>query len=436
MATRKRRSFLRLTSLEDRTVPTAGGTVVGFAYVDANLNGQYDSTGRVGEQLIPGVTIYADLNANGKLDPGEPSGASPDANLVFAADGTYLIRSTDLLGARRTSPASVSVNVSGGAIESASFGFDVTLNSSGSQELLAVGADAGGGPHVKVFNADGSLRFEFLAYDPKFTGGVRVATADVNGDGTEDIITAPGPGGGPHIKVFDGRTGSLIREWMAYDPAFTGGVYIAAWRGHSAPQGVIVTGPGSGGGPHVRVWSATTGEAYQNIIAYDPNFRGGVTVAVADLNSDGTFPEIITGAGPGGGPHVKVYDGQTFQVIRSFFAYDPGFRGGVFVAAADTNHDSRIDIVTGAGPGGAPLVNSFDWFTGQMLQSFLAFDSAFRGGVRVAETAVPNPSGSAIAVAPGAGGIPYVRKLTTPGLQDIDPFFAFDPAFSGGVFVG
>ena len=53
---------------------------------------------------------------------------------------------------------------------------------------------------------------------PGFTGAVRVATGDVNGDGTPDIITAAGPGGGPHIKVFDGVTGATIRSFMAYDP--------------------------------------------------------------------------------------------------------------------------------------------------------------------------------------------------------------------------
>ncbi len=57
---------------------------------------------------------------------------------------------------------------------------------------LVVGADAGGAPHVKVFNPNGSLRFSFFAYPASFTGGVRVATGDVTGDGVDDIITAPG----------------------------------------------------------------------------------------------------------------------------------------------------------------------------------------------------------------------------------------------------
>src|SRR5262249_261172 len=58
---------------------------------------------------------------------------------------------------------------------------------------LVVGADAGGGPHVKVYDPiTGNLKFSFYAYAANFTGGVRVAAGDINGDGIPDIVTAPG----------------------------------------------------------------------------------------------------------------------------------------------------------------------------------------------------------------------------------------------------
>src|SRR4051794_30216787 len=84
-----------------------------------------------------------------------------------------------------------------------------------SASIIAAGADAGGGPRVTLINrATGAVTQDFFAYDPKFAGGVRVALGDFNGDGNADVVTAPGPGGGPHIKVFDGTNGKLLREFF------------------------------------------------------------------------------------------------------------------------------------------------------------------------------------------------------------------------------
>ena len=120
----------------------------------------------------------------------------------------------------------------------------------------------------------------------------------------------------------------------------------------------------------------------REFFAYAVGFTGGVFVAARDVNGDGRA-DIITGAGPGGGPHVRVFDGVTGRPIREFFAYAVGFTGGVFVAARDVNGDGRADIITGAGPGGGPHVRVFDGATGAVIREFFAYALGFTGGVLV-----------------------------------------------------
>src|SRR5207244_13194712 len=107
----------------------------------------------------------------------------------------------------------------------------------------------------------GTLVRQFFAYDPNFRGGARVATGDVTGDGVEDVVTVPGPGGGPVVRIWDGVTGAMVREFNAYDPAFRGGVTLALGdlTGDGRPD--VVTGAGAGGGPHVRVFDGARGAA-------------------------------------------------------------------------------------------------------------------------------------------------------------------------------
>jgi hypothetical protein len=104
-----------------------------------------------------------------------------------------------------------------------------------------------------------------------------------------------------------------------------------------------------------------------------PGYTGQTRAGVGDVNGDGRF-ELIAGVGPGAGPHVKAFDGDV--EIRSFMAFDPGFRGGVWVGGVGHN------IAVGAGPGAGPHVKMFGP-SGDEVASFYAYDPGFDGGVRV-----------------------------------------------------
>src|SRR5262249_21200908 len=66
-----------------------------------------------------------------------------------------------------------------------------------------------------------------------------------------------------------------------------------------------VTGAGQGGGPHVRGFDALVGATPLSLFAYDPAFAGGVRVATGDLTGDGA-PELITRAGPRRRPPLRL----------------------------------------------------------------------------------------------------------------------------------
>lgn len=272
-----------------------------------------------------------------------------------------------------------------------------------------------------------------ISFDSGFAGGARVAMGDVNGDGNSDYVVGAAPGAAPVVCVFSGVDRSLIHAFLAYDVAFTGGVFVAAGDFNGDGRADVVTGADAGGSPQVKVFSGLDVSVLKNYLAFAPSFTGGVRVAAGDVNDDLT-PDLIAAAGPGGGPTVTVFSGTTDAVLQSVLAYDPGFTGGVYVAAGNIDGDGNADIVTGSGAGGGPHVKVFSGATYAEIRSFFAFTPSFSGGVTVAAGRIDGDTLADIIVgAASTGGQVIAFRGTDLGtLQSFQPYGA---PFTGGVFV-
>ena len=269
---------------------------------------------------------------------------------------------------------------------------------------------------------------------PGFSGPVKVVSGDFNNDSVPDIIVGAGFGGGPAIAILDSQTGEVMESFFAFDPAFTGGVFVAVQDVNGDGILDIIASAGPGGGPEVRIFDGTNLNVLRSFYAYAEDFSGGVSVASTDFNNDGIL-DLVTGAGPGGAPHVKVYDGATNAIISQWYAYPVTFTGGVFVAVGDIGNDNTFEVVTGAGQGGTPVVAVWDPFTGALLSQFYAYAEDFTGGVRVGINDGNSDGIADIVTGAGPGGGPQVNVFNFPALDLLFSFYSGDPANTGGVFV-
>ena len=306
--------------------------------------------------------------------------------------------------------------------------------------LLVVWAGVGGG-EVRVLNAsqtgDANANAPLLVLNPfgaDFTGGVNVATADLNGDTVPDIVAGMASGGS-EVKVLDGKTGAVLQDFTAFEPTFLGGVNVAVGKVAANGWWGVVVGVAGQGGPHVKVYDAQTGAAEQSFFAFEPAFTGGVTVAAGDVTKDGTA-DVVIGAGAGGGPRVEVFDGITHEVTRNFFAYDSTFTGGVNVAV--TSLYQPADLVVGSDVPGQPLrYIGPDTLLDSPSAPFIGTGARIAvANFRGEGSGIDTLSFPQIVTGAGPGGGPHVEALGfAANWGVVRSFFAFDMHFTGGVSV-
>ena len=233
-------------------------------------------------------------------------------------------------------------------------------------------------PEILLMDADGNLQDIFLAYASNFTGGVNVAVGDVDGDGQDEIITAPMAGGGPHIRVFS-KSGNLVSEFFAYDASFDGGVNVAVGDISNNGMAEIVLAPISKHVSEIKVFNYKNSQK-ASWLAYDTDMRSGVNISIADVNND-NWPEIVTVPAKDYAPQVKMFNIRG-RLKSEFLAFNSYLTRGVKVLAADISGDSLPEVLLLPTKGSAALLKVYD-HNGLEKDSFNLRDSGDKNGYNI-----------------------------------------------------
>jgi hypothetical protein len=219
------------------------------------------------------------------------------------------------------------------------------VDGDGRDEIVV--SQASGEGWVKVYKANGVIISSFLPYGENHKAGVNVAVGDINGNGRDEIITGSGIGSRSHVRSFDQHGNFTGISIFPFPEGFTGGTDVAAGDVTGDGRAEIVIGAATRGTGQVLTYKADgSNSVLGNFVAYPSFHKGGVRVAVGDIDRDGKA-EIVTGVGSVGGPQIRAFEYWGEQKFINFFSYPLDMRGGVHVAIGDLDNDPTLDIIVG-----------------------------------------------------------------------------------------
>ena len=234
-----------------------------------------------------------------------------------------------------------------------------------------------------------------------------MAIINVIPETTGYAVAVPGEGKrSTRVTVYDQANGKVLANVLPFGE-FTGKVNVAMGDVNGDMILDLVVGGGKGTQPRVKVFSGapnSAGDSFRSVLvnrlAFAKSFRGGVSVASANIDGLAGGDSIVVGSGPGMKATVKVFtSGPTDSGLFSTWNPYGNFTGGVDVATGMVIDGGRYSIVTAPSAGMQPLVKvwtfdlltpngSTNWLPNNQRpmksSSFLAFDNSYRGGVNIA----------------------------------------------------
>ncbi len=323
-----------------------------------------------------------------------------------------------------------------------------------SDYAVAVPGSPGHPARVNVFDGHGDRLMATVTPFPDFYGAPSVAIGDVDADGVYDLIVGAGKGYSPEVVVYSGAPhggkpfSTVLARFQAFDAAQTGGVSVASTQidGRSADN--IIVGSGAGTTDRVRIFSSdlpAVGKAPATFATFAPygSDASGVNLAAGFVDFLTGRNSIVTAAGRGA--QVKVFSYSLMTPIgappawpnnpgnahmdASFAPFGTSYRGPISVAtgwlagsyggaeaiaAAQLSGAGTVKVFsTGTALQGNPLMYLRSAMTHDMASDFSEIASfkpfTVASGVRVATTSTT--IGADLLASGAHGGEVQIEKL-------------------------
>ncbi len=347
---------------------------------------------------IDDVTPATQLQFSYKLNSGDWSAWSTkkEVKLTNLRNGehTLSLRSRDSVGNIDASPASVT--------------FSVKLN-----PYTVVGVDAGAAAKVRIMQ-QGAVKKDFFPYERTFQGGVNVTMADLGGDGYSEMVVSPGAGRASEIRLF--RTdGSRINAFYPFGASYRDGVNVtAADVDGNGTQEIIVAKKTRSG--VVRIFGYRNGKYTQVVREFDTKFPG-VSLVGGDVTHDGKG-DIVVMPATTAAPALAVYSLRGNAMARTALLtspYNPRLRASYTVALGDVNADDKLEIVTVPRADASAEVRFFAYRSGRIVGlpgTFTAHGPKVRVGARISTVDVNGDGKADVGLSLGSRSQPTIYYYT------------------------
>lgn len=234
--------------------------------------------------------------------------------------------------------------------------------------------------------------------------GVRTITADLTGDGKNEVVCVPDYGTAGRIVVYsqnvaDDGTVTLVKNpsynLTPFGAGYTGGMTVASGDFDGNGLHDLAFGQSRGAG-QVKVYLATPAQPASPLTlsrTFTPFAAGsgGVALGAGDFGTftgatsdpvrqDGKDELVVTSRG-GTAPEARIYTvaATTPAVVDTIRPFTSAFNRGFSVEVASLNADSKPDLVFTAARGGDSAVEIYDGTVSTAANRQLAKFTAFAG---------------------------------------------------------